>query len=89
MMIRAILSLALASTAVFNPTPAAAQDMSFDAYLQILVARARAEGVSEATISRMTQGLEPSERVIELDRGQPGSSSPGSGYPPCLATGGL
>jgi lytic murein transglycosylase len=80
---RAILSIALASAATFTPVaPVAAQDMPFDSYLQLLIARARAEGVSEATISRMTQGLEPSERVIELDRGQPGSSSPGSGYPP-------
>lgn len=62
--------------------PAAAQSgLSFDSYLQILVARARAEGVSEATIRRMTAGLTPSSRVIELDRGQPGGSS-GSGYPP-------
>ena len=88
MMIRAILSLALASTAVFNPAPAAAQDMSFDAYLQILVARARAEGVSEATISRMTQGLQPNMRVIELDLDQPGTPS-SSGFPrlaPYIAT---
>lgn len=80
---RALLSFALASAALLTPvTPAAAQDMPFDAYLQLLIARARAEGVSEGTISRMTAGLEPSQRVIELDRGQPGSSSPGSGYPP-------
>lgn len=80
---RALLTLAL-SAAVFTPAvPATAQDMPFDTYLQQLTARARAEGVSEATIVRMTQGLEPNRRVIELDRGQPGSSSSGgSGYPP-------
>ncbi|WP_375290231.1 lytic transglycosylase domain-containing protein [Qipengyuania sp.] len=61
--------------------PATAQDMSFNAYLQVLQARARAEGVSESTISRMTAGLTPSARVIELDQGQPGSSS-GRGFPP-------
>ena len=62
--------------------PANAQDnLSFDAYLQLLIARARAEGVSEATLQRMTSGLQPSSRVIELDQSQPGSSS-GSGYPP-------
>ena len=61
--------------------PLVAQDMSFDAYLQLLIARARAEGVSEATLSRMTAGLGPSQRVIELDRSQPGSSS-SPGYPP-------
>ena len=61
--------------------PAAAQDMSFDGYLQLLMARARAEGVSEATLQRMTAGLEPNQRAISLDRTQPGSSS-GPGYPP-------
>ncbi|MGI8943395.1 MAG: lytic murein transglycosylase, partial [Qipengyuania sp.] len=74
---------ALAAAALFLPnTPSVAQsELSFDEYLQILVARARAEGVSESTLARMTSGLQPSSRVIELDRAQPGSSS-GSGYPP-------
>lgn len=79
---RALLTFAIASAALFPSAPSGAQDMPFDAYLQLLTARARAEGVSEATIARMTGGLEPSQRVIELDRGQPGSSSSGSGYPP-------
>lgn len=61
--------------------PALAQDMSFDAYLQILAARSRAEGVSEATIARMTAGLTPNRRVIELDRAQPGSAT-STGFPP-------
>ncbi len=62
--------------------PAAAQSgLSFDAYLQILIARARAEGVSEATIRRMTSGLTPSSRVIELDRAQPGTPTV-RGFPP-------
>lgn len=59
----------------------AAQEMSFDSYLQILKARARAEGVSEPTIARMTAGLTPSARAIELDRAQPGGAS-SSGFPP-------
>lgn len=63
------------------PTPVHSQELSFDAYLQLLIARARAEGVSEPTISRMTAGLTPNMRVIELDQAQPGT--PGvSGYPP-------
>ncbi len=57
------------------------QDLPFDAYMQILVARARAEGVSEPTIQRMTVGLTPNSRVIELDRAQPGTPS-ASGFPP-------
>lgn len=74
---------ALGALALSLPAfPAQAQgDLSFDAYLQLLIARARAEGVREATLQRMTAGLEPSERVISLDRSQPGSST-GTGYPP-------
>ena len=76
----------LASTAAFAlslpATSAVAQsDLSFDAYMQLLIARARAEGVSESTLQRMTVGLEPNQRVIELDQSQPGSPTR-SGYPP-------
>lgn len=59
----------------------AQSDLGFDAYVQLLIARARAEGVSKSTLQRMTAGLEPNQRVISLDRNQPGSSR-GSGYPP-------
>ncbi|RGP40582.1 hypothetical protein BPTFM16_00868 [Altererythrobacter insulae] len=55
-------------------------DISFDAYLQLLIARARAEGVSESTLKRMTAGLTPNNRVIQLDRGQPGRPTR-RGYP--------
>lgn len=69
----------LASGMAFGP--ACAQDVGFDAYLQLLIARARADGVSESTIARMTDGLEPSQRVVQLDRSQPGSPTR-SGFPP-------
>lgn len=59
---------------------ASGQDISFDAYLELLKARARAEGVRESTIERMTAGLTPNMRVIELDRGQPGTPTR-TGYP--------
>ena len=81
MSLRKILLAVSASLLGLPAAPLAAQDMSFDAYLQLLMARARAEGVSEATLSRMTQGLTPNQRVIELDQTQPGSSS-SPGYPP-------
>ncbi len=55
-------------------------EMSFDAYVQILAAKARGEGVRESTIATMTQGLTPSDRVIALDRAQPGTPSR-TGYP--------
>ncbi|MBS0256046.1 MAG: lytic murein transglycosylase [Proteobacteria bacterium] len=50
-------------------------EAGFQAYLQLLAARARAEGVREATIQAMTAGLAYNPRVIALDRGQPGASS--------------
>ncbi|MBC2669469.1 lytic murein transglycosylase [Novosphingobium piscinae] len=49
-------------------------DSAFRAYLQLLAARARGEGVSEPTIQVMTAGLTPNPRVIALDRAQPGAS---------------
>ena len=62
-------------TVVTAPIAHAAQDSDFAGYIQRLGARARAEGVSEATIVRYTDGLTPNPRVIELDRSQPGASS--------------
>jgi len=44
----------------------------FQAYLQLVAARARSEGVSESTISRVTSGLTLNPRVVELDQSQPG-----------------
>lgn len=58
------------------------QEAGFQGYLQLLSARARAEGVSEATIARMTEGLTYNPRVIALDRSQPGS---GTGANPATA----
>ncbi|MEL6530799.1 MAG: lytic murein transglycosylase [Pseudomonadota bacterium] len=77
---------AIFAAAVAAPSPAQAQQYSardgiaFDAYLELLKARARSEGVSEATIRRMTAGLTPNDRVIRLDRGQPGRPTR-RGYP--------
>jgi membrane-bound lytic murein transglycosylase B len=67
--------LAAAALAVFTIAPqtfAQSEEEGFQAYLQQLTARARNEGVSEAAIQRMTQGLTFNPRVIQLDRGQPG-----------------
>jgi lytic murein transglycosylase len=47
---------------------------TLDGYLQLLSARARAEGVSERTISAMTSDLTFNPRVIALDQAQPGAS---------------
>jgi lytic murein transglycosylase len=61
---------------------AAAPVSSFDAYKIQLAGRARREGVREATIRSALSGLEPSARVIELDRGQPGGVNNPNAIPP-------
>jgi lytic murein transglycosylase len=75
---------ALASLMLPASVPATAQasadGIPFDAYLELLKARARAEGVREDTIERMTAGLTPNPRVIALDSNQPGSATT-RGYP--------
>ncbi len=43
--------------------------------MQELAARARAEGVSAATVASMTEGLTFNPKVIALDRSQPGAST--------------
>lgn len=77
---RILLALLAVFAFALPVAPANAQSLSFDEYLQLLTARARAEGVGETTINRMTRGLEPNYRVIELDRAQPGTPTR-SGYP--------
>ncbi|WP_295526916.1 lytic transglycosylase domain-containing protein [Novosphingobium sp. Chol11] len=58
--------------------PARAQENAeagFQGYLQLLAARARGAGVSEATIAAVTGGLTLNPRVISLDRAQPGGGA--------------
>lgn len=90
-------ALAIAALAIVGVPPASSpanaqasanDGLSFDAYLELLKARALGEGVSEATIARMTEGLTPNDRVIRLDQNQPGSATT-RGYPrlaPYIAT---
>lgn len=68
----------LAAMALAPQPPVSAQgvqeartDAGFQAYLQVLAARARADGVREATIVSMISGLTPNPTVIALDRAQP------------------
>lgn len=79
-----ILALAaLMAIAALVPS-ASAQSLSqagFDAYLQYVAAKARSEGVSEATVTRTLSGLVLNPRVIELDSAQPGRAN----TPPPLA----
>ncbi len=74
---RIVAPLGLALLLSSPQPPAGAQSspgLDFGGYVQLLAARARSEGVSEATIYRMTSGLTYNWRVVELDRGQPGIS---------------
>ena len=75
----------LASIALCAPVSSAtaqtAPRMGFDAYMQLVAAKARSEGVSQATIERMTADLTPNQRVIELDQAQPGTPTR-SGFAP-------
>ena len=81
-------ALAIAAFATLGAPPASAPALAqastdgigFDAYLELLKARARGEGVSDATIDRMTAGLTPNSTVIRLDNNQPGSATT-RGYP--------
>lgn len=83
----AAIALAVLATLGAPPAPAtataqvSADGMPFDAYLELLKARARGEGVSDSTITRMTAGLTPNPTVIRLDNNQPGSATT-RGYPP-------
>ena len=78
-------ALACVSLSAVNSEPALAQvrardGSGFDVYIEQLKARAREEGVAEATLKRMTAGLTPNPRVIRLDQGQPGRPTR-RGYP--------
>lgn len=75
------------TTTLLSPPVTVAQAQSgeagFQAYLQQLGARARSQGVSAATVARMTAGLTENPRVVALDRSQPGSST---GTPPPMSS---
>lgn len=75
----AILAGALAMSALL-PGPAVAPqahaqtDGGFQSYLASLRPKARAMGVSDATMDRVFPTLTPNPRVIQLDQAQPGGS---------------
>ena len=61
-------------------------EAGFQSYLQRVAAKARSEGVREATISRSLTGLTLSSRVVELDSAQPGRQSAPPPMAPYLRT---
>jgi membrane-bound lytic murein transglycosylase B len=90
-LIRHIAILALAATLTFlgGYPPAQAQVLSqsgFEAYLQLVAARARSEGVSEASIGQTLSGLTFNQRVVDFDRAQPGLAQRPPPLAPYLAT---
>ncbi|MDE1466746.1 lytic murein transglycosylase [Aurantiacibacter sp. D1-12] len=84
MITKSLRHLGIAISACLLATgPAQAQNQSFDSYLDDVAERARAEGVSQATIDRVFAGLTPHARVLELDREQAGSGgnvNPATGF---------
>jgi lytic murein transglycosylase len=80
-MLPRFLSGLTAIVALILAVPACAQQGSFESYLQQVAAKARAEGVSEATIATMLGGLTPNDRVMALDRDNL-SGGTSAGFPP-------
>jgi len=74
--------VALAATAVlcFTACAASAQDMPFASYMQLVRARALAQGISQTAVDSVLNGLQPNQRVIALDRDNI-SSPVTSGFP--------
>lgn len=68
------------TSAGLGSSVAQAQDDRFQSYVEGVAARARAQGVSAATIAAVLPTLSYSARVVELDRAQPGSQ-PGGPIP--------
>jgi membrane-bound lytic murein transglycosylase B len=60
--------------ALLLASPALAQQGSFDSFLEGVKADARRAGVSAATLQRAFAGVQPVDRVVELDRRQPEST---------------
>ena len=67
-----------------NTRPVYAQPTGFDAYKLYLAAKARSEGIREATIQANVLNLSVNRRVMQLDQSQPGGP-PNSTYIPPFA----
>ena len=77
--IAAGLVLGLCAPLTYACAQSSGDEAGFQSYLQVLSARARSEGVSQATVARMTAGLTLNPRVIALDRSE---SAPSASPPP-------
>ena len=63
-----------------KPDVSSQADSSFAGYMSYVAQKARGQGVSQRTIDAVIPGLTPNQRVIDLDRSQPGGG-PGTGIP--------
>jgi len=75
------IALAAAAWLALGATGATAQDLRFASYMQLVASKARAQGIGEAAINSILAGLEPSSRVLALDRDNIDSPSR-TGFPP-------
>jgi lytic murein transglycosylase len=76
-----LIGFAAIASLAFAPSAVSPQELSFDAYMQLVAAKARAQGVNESAITTVLSGLQPSQRVIALDRDN--TTSPNNaGFPP-------
>ncbi|MEO6040986.1 MAG: lytic murein transglycosylase [Croceibacterium sp.] len=78
---RFLLALAAVALVLGPSSPAVPQDNGFESYLEQVAAKARAQGVSEATIQSMLGDLTPNQRVIDFDRGNVASGGSVGGFP--------
>lgn len=69
--LRAAAVSACMAFAGFAAAPALAQDGPFEDWREGFAGQLRADGVRDATVSSMLDGLEPDDRVIDRDRTQP------------------
>ncbi len=63
--------LVMALSGISHTAHATTTGQSFSQWMESFSAEARAQGISEPTISAALSGLSPNDRVIELDRRQP------------------
>lgn len=70
-LMRTAAGLAAMTATVWLAHPAASQSAGFDTWLADFWIEARSAGVSDTTLDAALTGIQPIERIIELDRSQP------------------
>lgn len=73
--------IAISAALMLAAPSATAQNETFNAYLDSVAVKARADGISERTINNMLGGLTVNSRAIALDQGNVSSGGNNDGYP--------